>query len=263
MPISSLDAKGISFGADHRGMNAQLSHNSGHDFVRLSNGGTLAILFAIAVGGCSAGVKIGSDKSDQVPESKPTLSSGLFSFDASVPWIKAGASIHPSLPSFNWFNPSVEAVNPSTTDKPKAATAGARHSARGPVLAAQPVDPCTLTQNPDQPAQPDIEAIGYASVNAQHAEDVSQRRLLAARASRLDAYRNLVEQIYGVQFSSDSSMLDARLGEDSFRTRMDGSMCGATVVSIEPLGDDLYQTRLRLPGVVAAGLRAHGKTTTL
>lgn len=225
---------------------------------------------ALCLTGCSAGVKVGSSVPDTVGESNHLLSGGLFAIDADVPWVKAGASINPTFPSFGLFKPTVEVMDKNSSDSAKPPTAKAspvttrtNPNGRGTLVASVPVDPCTLTQSPDQPTVPDVEAIGYASINAQNADDIGQRRLLAARASRLDAYRNLVEQVYGVQFSTDSAMLNTRLGEDSFHTRMDGSMCGATVVSIEPLGDDLYQTRLRLPGVVAAGLRAHGKTATL
>jgi hypothetical protein len=256
-------AKGIGLGADIRGMNTLFSNLPSRGLARVRTSIALATLLIVGLGGCSAGVKIGASNPDSVPPAKPVASSGLFAFDASIPWVKAGASFNPPVPSLNWFKPSVEVVNPGNPGKSKTQPENARQNARTPVATPQLVNPCSLTQKPDERVPPDVEAIGYASINAQHADDLSQRRLLAARASRLDAYRNLVEQIYGVQFSSDSAMLDARLGEDSFHTRVEGSMCGATVVSIEPLGDDLYQTRLRLPGVVAAGLRAHGNTTSL
>jgi hypothetical protein len=187
------------------------------------------------------------------------------SVNADIPWFKVDASFNPSLPNLDsggFLSPSVEVVNPPRSSK--AVKSNSAKSAQAALAASQAtMDPCSLTAKPDQPALADVEAVGYASINAQKGDDLSQRRLLAARASRLDAYRSLVEQVYGVQFSTDSAMLNTRLGEDTFHTRMEGSMCGATIVSIEPLGDDLYETRLRLPGVVAAGLRAHGKTAAL
>ena len=211
---------------------------------------------AVATAGCSAGVKVGSPASAVEPAGH-TLQGGLISFNVDAPWVAAKASVGGTLPSVGFGKPTVEDISPnhSKVTKTKSSTPVA--------AAAPPADPCSVVVKPDEAPLADIEAIGYASINAQSADDLGQKRLLAARASRLDAYRNLVEQVYGLQFSTDSAMLNTRLGEDSFHARMEGSMCGATIVSIEPLGDDLYETRLRLPGVVAARLRSYGKANTL
>lgn len=112
------------------------------------------------------------------------------------------------------------------------------------------------TPPPAPPVYPDdLIAVGYASITAQPSTDVAQRRLMAARASRIDAYRNMAELVYGVTFGSESATDDNRLQNDVTRTRVTGRLQGVEVISIEPLGNDTYQTTLRLPGVEIARLR--------
>jgi hypothetical protein len=214
---------------------------------------TALIYVTALLAGCSAGVKVGSPASAVEPTGH-TLNGGLISVNADVPWLKANATVGGTLPSVGLAKPTVKEVSNAP-----AKVGPAKLDPKALVAVNQPSDPCSATTPKDEPPVPDVEAVGYASITAQTADDLGQRRLLAARASRLDAYRNLVEQVYGLQVATDSAMINTHLGEDSFRARMEGNMCGATVVSIEPLGDDLYETRLRLSGAVAVQLRSHGK----
>ena len=111
----------------------------------------------------------------------------------------------------------------------------------------------------DDPSAPtslaDITAIGFASITAQPGADAAQRRLQAARAAKLDAYRNLAEQLYGVEFASDSLINDSRAREDQIRVRISGVIAGAEVVALEPLGNDSYQATVRLPADKVAWLQ--------
>lgn len=113
---------------------------------------------------------------------------------------------------------------------------------------------------PAAPAIPvpteDLIAVGYASITAQPSSDVAERRLMAARASRIDAYRNMAELVYGVTFGSESATDDSRLRNDVTRTRVAGHLQGVEVISIEPLGNDTYQTTLRLTAGEVARLRS-------
>lgn len=112
-----------------------------------------------------------------------------------------------------------------------------------------------LESAPTPVREPDMVALGFASITAQAGSDPAQRRLQAARAAKLDAYRNLAEQLYGVEFASDSVIADSRVREDHIRTRISGVISGAEIVSLEPLGNDSYQATVRLPGQQVVALR--------
>jgi len=99
----------------------------------------------------------------------------------------------------------------------------------------------------DPPAQGDLLAFGFASITAQSGGDAALRRLQAARAAKLDAYRNLAEQLYGFEFAGESLIEDGRVREDRVRARLGGMIHGAEVVALETLGNDSYQATVRLP----------------
>lgn len=91
-----------------------------------------------------------------------------------------------------------------------------------------------------------ITGVGYAVVSVQPHDNAEQRRLMAMRSSRLEAYRALAEQVYGQYVEADTTIADLTLIDDRFRSRVQGVIFGARVVSIEPVGEDSYQTTLHL-----------------
>jgi hypothetical protein len=91
-----------------------------------------------------------------------------------------------------------------------------------------------------------IISTGYANISAQKSNNQAQRRLMAIRASKLDAYRNLTEQVYGQQLNASSTVEDMIIASDTMRTHVEGVVYGARVVSINPIGDDSYETKLEL-----------------
>ncbi len=154
--------------------------------------------------------------------------------------------------------PEATTVSAATSEAP-AKPAEPRRLQRAQALFAKLYD--TPRKPPAAPAVPpvypeDLIAVGYASITAQPSTDVAQRRLMAARASRIDAYRNMAELVFGVNFGSESAIADSRLQNDVTRTRVNGRLQGVEIISIEPLGNDTYQTTLRLPGVELARLRS-------
>jgi len=100
-----------------------------------------------------------------------------------------------------------------------------------------------------------ITATGYAVIELQPSDLPAQRRLLAIRASKLDAYRALAEQVYGQYVDSSTSVGDLVLLNDSFRSRVQGVIYGAELESIKPLGDDTYEVTLSLRRSVVNDLR--------
>lgn len=99
-------------------------------------------------------------------------------------------------------------------------------------------------------------ATGYAVISVQNHRNPAQQRLLAIRASKLDAYRALTEQVYGQQLDATTTVADMTVMSDTFRTKVEGVIYGAVLVSITPVGDDTYETTLSLDQQVVRDLRA-------
>ena len=100
-----------------------------------------------------------------------------------------------------------------------------------------------------------LTATGYAVISVQNHRNPAQQRLMAIRASKLDAYRALTEQVYGQQIDATSTVADMTVTSDSFRAKVEGVVYGATLVSITPVGDDTYETTLSLDKSVVQDLR--------
>ena len=100
-----------------------------------------------------------------------------------------------------------------------------------------------------------ITATGYAVVTVQNHKNPAQQRLMAIRASKLDAYRNLTEQVFGQQLDANSTVADMVVTNDTFRTKVEGVIYGARLVSITPVGEDTYETTLSLDRDVVQDLR--------
>ena len=100
-----------------------------------------------------------------------------------------------------------------------------------------------------------ITATGYAVITVQNSKNPSQQRLMAIRASKLDAYRNLTEQVFGQQVDASSTVADMVVLNDTFRTKVEGIIYGAQLVSITPVGEDTYETTLSLDKTVVQDLR--------
>ena len=67
-----------------------------------------------------------------------------------------------------------------------------------------------------------ISATGYAVISIQHHTIPAQQRLLAIRASKLDAYRGLSEQVFGQYLDATTTVADMVIKSDVFRTKVEG-----------------------------------------
>ncbi len=103
--------------------------------------------------------------------------------------------------------------------------------------------------------QQTVRATGYAVISTQNHRNPAQQRLMAIRASKLDAYRALTEQVYGQQLDAQTTVAEMMVTSDTFRTRVQGIIYGAVLESISPVGDDTYETTLSLDGRVVNDLR--------
>ncbi|MBL4899324.1 MAG: LPP20 family lipoprotein [Colwellia sp.] len=94
-------------------------------------------------------------------------------------------------------------------------------------------------------AFPIIRGIGYAPISLQNSEHKTQRMLMAIKASKIAAYVELAEQVYGQQVSSKITMADMLISNQQLSASVQGLIRGAKVVKSYPVGDT-YTTELQL-----------------
>jgi len=140
----------------------------------------------------------------------------------------------------------VPAPAPATVAEPRA-------TASAPVASSKDEPVSMITPMTERNAT--IRATGYAVISTQNHKNPSQQRLMAIRASKLDAYRALTEQVYGQQLDATTTVAEMMITSDTFRTRVQGIIYGAVLESITPIGDDTYETTLSLDGRVVNDLR--------
>jgi hypothetical protein len=93
---------------------------------------------------------------------------------------------------------------------------------------------------------PVISAVGYAPISAQKGVSESSKMLMAIKASKLDAYRELTEQVYGQKVDSNQSLASLVIQNTRLDSSVQGVIRGAKVVKSYPVGNDTYATELEL-----------------
>ena len=99
-----------------------------------------------------------------------------------------------------------------------------------------------------------IEATGYSVIQS-HSGSEPQQRLMAIKAARLDAFRQLAEVVYGTYIDSNTTISDLTIQDDVYRARVEGVIYGAELVKIEPISNDTYAVTLGLPRAMVNDLR--------
>jgi hypothetical protein len=99
------------------------------------------------------------------------------------------------------------------------------------------------TEKPEQ--FPVLHASGFAPISLQKSSNETQRMLMAIKASKLAAYVELAEQVYGQQLSNKVSMADLLINDQQLKASVQGIIRGAKVVKSYPVGD-IYTTELTL-----------------
>ena len=84
--------------------------------------------------------------------------------------------------------------------------------------------------------------IGYAVINAQPGDSPEEKRLMAIKASKLEAYKSIAEQLYGQYVESRGTLSNLKMGQEDLVSRVEGLIVGARVVSIKPISADSYET---------------------
>jgi hypothetical protein len=93
---------------------------------------------------------------------------------------------------------------------------------------------------------PVLFAVGYAPIKAQSGDSDSIKMLMAIKASKLDAYRELTEQVYGQKVDGSQTLSNYMLSDARLSSSVQGVIRGARVIKSYPVGDDLYATELEL-----------------
>jgi len=91
-----------------------------------------------------------------------------------------------------------------------------------------------------------IRVSGYGTYEKEKDRLSERKRLMAMRASRLDAYRALAERVYGTSILGSSTVKDFVLQDDGYRTMVDSVIRGAKVITVTEHKGGTYETVVEL-----------------
>jgi hypothetical protein len=92
---------------------------------------------------------------------------------------------------------------------------------------------------------PVLHAIGQAPISLQNSQHETQRMLMAINASKLAAYAELAEQVYGQKINGEMTMSQLIMGKNEVSASVQGVIRAAKVIKSYPVGDS-YTTELSL-----------------
>ncbi|WP_077286302.1 LPP20 family lipoprotein [Cognaticolwellia aestuarii] len=92
---------------------------------------------------------------------------------------------------------------------------------------------------------PVLTAIGQAPISLQKSAHKTQRMLMAINASKIAAYAELAEQVYGQNIDGKTTMSNLLIDNQQLKATVQGVIRGAKVVKSYPVGDS-YTTELSL-----------------
>lgn len=97
------------------------------------------------------------------------------------------------------------------------------------------------------PSASKIQAVGYGAMGGHNSQyTLGQQKLLAMRAARVDAYRNLAEQVNGFRISGSTTVSAFVTQNDSMRTYVDAYLTGARLVGVVPIADGNFEATVEL-----------------
>lgn len=92
---------------------------------------------------------------------------------------------------------------------------------------------------------PVLTAIGQAPISLQKSDHKTQKMLMAINASKIAAYAELAEIVYGQKIDGKVTMSNLLLDNQQLKVSVQGVIRGAKVVKSYPVGD-IYITELSL-----------------
>lgn len=93
---------------------------------------------------------------------------------------------------------------------------------------------------------PVLRATGYAIIARQPGPSAADRDIQAMRASKMEAYRELTEQVVGIYVKAGTSLNNTRQSRDSVSAEVEGFVHGARVIRQYVVNGDTYATELEL-----------------
>ncbi|AWB50154.1 hypothetical protein HYN69_01250 [Gemmobacter aquarius] len=96
------------------------------------------------------------------------------------------------------------------------------------------------------PDVPSLKGLGFAQIAGQPGKTQNEKRLMAIRAARVDALRDLTEQVHGVRISGTTTVRDAVVADDSLNAVVQGTLRGARTLRVTASGSDSYEVEMEL-----------------
>lgn len=92
-----------------------------------------------------------------------------------------------------------------------------------------------------------LKATGYGTAIRDNAQfSIGQQKLMAIRAAKVDAYRILAEQLYGLRVRGSTAAGNFTTQNDTLRTYVEGFVQGARVTDMKTLTDGNVQVSMEL-----------------
>ena len=100
-----------------------------------------------------------------------------------------------------------------------------------------------------------LRGTGYATISVQPGRTANQKQIIAIRAAKISAMRDLAEKIYGAQIDAASSSVQGRMQGDYVRANIEGIVRGARTVKIGLIRKDVYEVVLEVDPQDVAAMR--------
>lgn len=91
-----------------------------------------------------------------------------------------------------------------------------------------------------------LKGLGFAQIAGQPGKTTNEKRLMAIRAARMDALRDLTEQVHGIRINATTTIRDAVVRDDSLSAVVQGTLRGARTTRVGPSGSDSYEVEMVL-----------------
>ena len=95
-------------------------------------------------------------------------------------------------------------------------------------------------------AAPPIIGTGYAAISGQPGASLTERRLMALKAARMEALADLAAQVRGIAVSGSSTLQAGVVADDGVQAQVSGLIRGARTLRITPKGNDAYEVEMAI-----------------